>query len=210
MCGRMDTSGLTWIEIYSQLSGFAANTGPVPNLETTTDARPTTDQLTARLTREGWALEKMRWWLVPDWRSGKPLKDTAKGAGDGFKLTTFNARAETVETAPTFRDAYAKRRCIVPATAWYEWTGAPGHKVKHRFARADGEPVWFAGIWDRCSTPDAGDISSFAILTVPSSGWLAEVHSRAPVVLEPGEWVGWLSGDAPDLEARSDRFIETG
>jgi putative SOS response-associated peptidase YedK len=208
MCGRIDTSGLTWAEIHDQLSAFADYTGPAPNLQTTPDARPTTDQLTARLSPEGWVLEKMRWWLVPHWRSGKPLKDTAKGAGDGFKLTTFNARTETVATAPTFRDAYAKRRCVVPATAWYEWTGAVGHKVKHRFTRADGAPVWFAGIWDRCSTPDAGDISSFAILTVPSSGWLAGVHSRAPVVLEQADWVEWLSGAAPNLEVRSDRFIE--
>ena len=209
MCGRIDTSGLTWTEIHDQLAGFAAFTGPAPNLETTADARPTTDQLTARLTPEGWVLNNMRWWLVPHWRAGKPLRDTAKVKGDGFKLTTFNARAETVATAPTFRDAYAKRRCIVPATAWYEWTGEAGHKVKHRFARTDGAPVWFAGIWDRCSTPDAGDISSFAILTVPSSGWLAEVHSRAPVVLDPDEWIGWLSGAAPGLEVRSDRFTET-
>ena len=73
------------------------------------DVRPTTPQLTGRLGHDGWILEPMRWGLVPFWRSGKPLKDTAKGADDGFKLTTFNARVETCHSASTFRDAFANR-----------------------------------------------------------------------------------------------------
>ena len=87
---------------------------------------------------------------------GKPLKDTAKGADDGLKLTTFNARVETYAGTSTFREAYAKRRCIVPASSWHEWTGDKGFKLKHRFARTDGRAIWFAGMWDRVETPDAG------------------------------------------------------
>ena len=122
----------------------------------------------------------------------RPLKDTAKGGGDGFKLTTFNCRVETCRTASTFKAAFARRRCLVPASAWYEWTGAQGSKVKHRFARADGRAIWFAGLWDRCVTPDAGELTSFTILTGPSAGWLADYHDRAPVILEPEEWTTWL------------------
>lgn len=170
MCGRFDTSQLTWAQIHDQLSRFAKVTTAPLNLEPNDDVRPTTQQVVARLDDGAWRLDKMRWGLVPHWRSGKPLKDTEKGKGDGFKLTTFNARVEGVASAATFRDAFKHRRCVVPASGWYEWTGSPGSKVKHAFRRRDGEPVWFAGLWDVVTTPDAGDLTSFTILTGPSEG----------------------------------------
>lgn len=211
MCGRFDTSHLTWAEIYEQLSQFGeVVTAPV-NLQPDDDVRPTTAQLVARQEEGRWVLDRMRWGLVPFWRGGKPLKDTARGKGDGFKLTTFNARTETVASAATFRGAFARRRCLVPASAWYEWTGPAGGKTRHRFARADGQSLWFAGIWDHCETPDAGPVTSFTILTTPSQGWLTEFHTRAPVILEPADWAGWLDAaqDAGPLMAavRPDRFI---
>lgn len=210
MCGRFDTSHLTWSDIHRHLSDLIPVTTPPLNLEPSGDVRPTTSQLTARLEDGGWVLEKMRWGLVPFWRNGKPLKDTEKGKGDGFKLTTFNCRVETCSSAATFKHAFAKRRCIVPASAWFEWTGEAGSKLKHRFARADGRAIWFAGLWDRCSTPDAGDFGSFTIMTGPSAGWLNDYHDRAPVILEPEEWTAWLdpSTDAQGLMAavRPERF----
>ena len=210
MCGRFDTSHLSWRDIHEQLSGFAEVTTAPLNLEANDDVRPTTAQVTARLEDGRWVLEKMRWGLVPFWRGGKPLKDTAKGAGDGFKLTTFNARVEGVATSSTFKGAFARRRCIAPANAWYEWTGPEGKKTKHRFARKDGGIVWFAGIWDRVTTPDAGEFASFSILTGPSAGWLSDYHTRAPVILEPAEWGDWLdpAKDAGALIAavRPERF----
>ncbi len=214
MCGRFDTSNLTWAQIHAQLSRFAPVVTPPQNLQPDDDVRPTTPQLTARLEEGAWVLEKMRWGLVPFWRSGKPLKDTEKGRDDGFKLTTFNARVETCHSASTFREAFAKRRCIVPASAWYEWTGDKGAKTRHRFARADGQPIWLAGLWDRCSTPDAGEFASFTILTGPSSGWLTDYHSRAPVILEADDWSTWLDAakdPAPLFAAvRAERFAKTG
>lgn len=206
MCGRYDTSHLTWAEIYAQLSKFApVKTAPL-NLEPNGDVRPTTSQLTARLDQDGWTLEKMRWGLVPFWRAGKPLKDSAKGANDGFKLTTFNARVETCAGSSTFKGAFTKRRCIVPASAWFEWTGPEGDKIKHRFARTDGQPIWFAGLWDRVQTSDAGEVASFTILTGSSEGKLADYHDRAPRILEPEDWASWLdtSVDPDPLLARVD------
>lgn len=97
-----------------------------------------------------------------------------------------------------------------PASGWFEWTGPQGAKTKHRFARADGQAVWFAGIWDRCTTLDAGEFASFTILTGPSAGRLADYHDRAPVILEPEEWSRWLdpAQDAGELLAavRPERF----
>jgi len=211
MCGRFDTSHLTWAEIYEQLSQFGVVVTAPVNLQPDDDVRPTTVQLVARREEGRWVLERMRWGLLPFWRGGKPLKDTEKGKGDGFKLTTFNARTETVASAATFRGAFARRRCLIPASAWYEWTGPAGGKTRHRFSRADGQALWFAGIWDHCETPDAGPITSFTILTTPSEGWLTDFHTRAPVILEPADWARWLdvSQDPGSLMAavRPDRFI---
>lgn len=212
MCGRFETTGkFTWREIHAALSTYAPVTTPPLNLEANDDVRPTTSQATARLESDGWVVEKMRWSLVPYWRSGRPLKDTIKGADDGFKLSTFNARSETCAGTSTFREAFAKRRCIVPASAWFEWTGEKGSKVKHRFTRADGDILWFAGVWDHVITPDAGEFRSFTIITGPSNGWLGDYHSRAPVILEHEDWGTWLdpSADARDLFAavRPERFV---
>lgn len=212
MCGRFETTGkFTWAEIHKALSTIAPVTTPPLNLQPDDDVRPTSMQATARLESDGWVVEKMRWGLVPFWRSGKPLKDTEKGKDDGFKLSTFNARSETCAGTSTFREAYAKRRCIIPASAWFEWTGEKGAKIKHRFARADGDLLWFAGLWDHVITPDAGEFGSFTILTGPSDGWMGDYHTRAPVILNPHNWEAWLnpSVDARDLFAavRPERFV---
>ncbi|QQQ19714.1 SOS response-associated peptidase [Brevundimonas vitis] len=210
MCGRFDTSHLTWAQIHEALLTYSTvRTAPL-NLEPNDDVRPTTAQVTARIEDGAWVLEKMRWGLVPFWRNGKPLKDTQKGAGDGFKLSTFNARVETCAGTSTFREAFRRRRCIVPASAWYEWTGTAGGKTKHTFRRADGGPIWFAGLWDRVTTADAGEVASFTILTGPSAGMLADYHDRAPAILEPEDWALWLDPgqDAAALLAsvRPERF----
>ena len=212
MCGRFETTGqFTWAEIHKALSTIAPVTTPPLNLQPDNDVRPTTIQATARLESDGWVVEKMRWGLVPFWRSGKPLKDTDKGKDDGFKLSTFNARSETCAGTSTFREAYAKRRCIIPASAWFEWTGEKGAKIKHRFARADGDLLWFAGLWDHVITPDAGEFGSFTILTGPSAGWLGDYHTRAPMILDQHDWEAWLdpTAEARDLFAavRPERFV---
>jgi putative SOS response-associated peptidase YedK len=129
-------------------------------------------------------------------------------------LTTFNCKTENfgagAKPSATFKGPFERRRCIVPASGWFEWTGPEGSKVKHRFARVDGAPIWFAGLWDRVTTPDAGEVASFTILTGPSSGWLGDYHSRAPVILEREEWGAWLdpTADAAELMAavRPERF----
>lgn len=217
MCGRFDTSHLNWKDIHDQLVDFAPILSPPVNLEPDADVRPTTRQATARLTDGGWYVERMRRGLIPWKHKGKRVKPSARGAGDGFKLTTFNCRTENfapgAKPSWAFETAFRKQRCIVPASAWFEWTGPEGKKVKHRFARADGRAIWFAGLWDRCETADEGEVTSFTIMTGPSSGWLSDIHTRAPVTLEPDEFTAWLNPahDAQALMAavRAERFLET-
>lgn len=105
-----------------------------------------------------------------------PAKPSARGAGDGFNLTTLSARVEpftgpstqdggALQGASRYRDSFKRRRCIVPCTAWREWKEEEGRRCKHRFARADGKPIWFAGLWDSCTTDDEGEFKSFTIMT---------------------------------------------
>jgi putative SOS response-associated peptidase YedK len=216
MCGRFDTSHLYWRDIHDQLSSLVPVRSAPDNMEPTDDARPTDPHLVARLEADGFVLERMRWGLIPRSYKGKRVRPSERGAKDGFQLTTFNCRVEPFtgeeDKVPwTYKFAFAERRCIVPAMRWYEWTGAQGKKTKHAFARADGKPLWFAGIWDQCDTADMGAVRSFTIMTGKSAGVLADYHTRAPVILEPEDFSAWLD-PAQDTRAllsdvRPDRFL---
>ncbi|NEX91167.1 SOS response-associated peptidase [Caulobacter sp. 17J65-9] len=206
MCGRFSRD-IPWSTLHDALNIIR----PAPqNLEPAPDIRPTTQQWVARREGEGFALDQMRWGLVPFWHGGKPLKNSGPGAKDGFNLTTFNARAEEAAKKPVFRGAFARRRCLVPASGWYEWTGDKGAKTKWHFGRIDGQFLMFAGIWDECTTSDAGVVTSFTLLTHDSTGHLTTYHDRAPIVLEPGEWSTWLDPEADPMgllaPGRAERF----
>ena len=144
MCGRF-TQHYTWAEINEFLSVF----GTLRNLRPRYNIAPTTDVDVIRLDGEGKReLVTMRWGLVPFfWKKG--IKEVP---------ATFNARAETVETKPMFRDAFKRRRCIIPASGFYEWTDEPHGKQPHLFTAADGSPILaMAGLWDRWRNPETGE-----------------------------------------------------
>jgi len=124
-----------------------------------------------------------RWWLIPYWWK-KPLKELP---------TALNARAEDVARKPLFRDAFVRRRCIVPATAWYEFRGERGHKESFAFQLPHGELFGFAGLWETWRSPDTGElIASFAIITTTPNDVAATIHNRMPVVLSPADYALWL------------------
>lgn len=185
MCGRYGRD-IPWSVLHETLDLIGQDRAP--NLAPEWDIRPTTRQPVVRPTEAGLELRPMRWGLIPFFHSGKPLK--------AWKAICFNARSETVTTSPAFREAFKRRRCLVPASCWYEWTGGKGKKVKWRFTARE-EP-WFmlAGLWDRCTTADEGEVESFAIVTQPAGSPLNTYHDRAPVVLERSAWSTWL-----DLQA---------
>jgi hypothetical protein len=135
----------------------------------------------------------MRWGLVPYWWS-KPLKE--------LKLATFNARAETVTEKPFFREPFKHRRCLIPASGYYEWHDTPGGKQPYYFTRRDGEPVTIAGLWDRWRDKAGGDtITSCTMVITEPNDFVRELHDRMPVILEPDQFEPWLSGEA-GVEAR--------
>jgi len=216
MCGRFDTSHLAWKDIHDALAAFGVvKTAALNDVGGNDDVRPTTSQLVARLDGDGLVVEPMRWGLIPRSYKGR-VRPSEKGAKDGFQLTTFNCRTEPFtgddpKVPWSYKFSFKERRCLVPAKRWYEWTGPQGGKTKHAFARADGKPLWFAGIWDTAKTLDEGELSSFTIMTGQSAGVLADYHSRAPVILEPEDFGAWLdpSADAVAVlkNTRPERFL---
>ncbi len=181
MCGRF-TQRYTWNEVHTFLNVF----GTPLNLRPRYNIAPTTTVDVVRLDREGRReLVSMRWGLVPMWWQ-KALKSVP---------ATFNARAEGIATKPMFRDAFKRRRCIIPASGFYEWTGSKGEKVPHLFSAADGSPILaFAGLWDRWRDPAGEEVLSCTIIVSGASEWMAPYHDRMPVLLGEDAITGWLDG----------------
>ena len=130
----------------------------------------------------------MRWGLVPSWSkslTGPPL---------------FNARAETVAEKPSFRTAFKRRRCIVPASGFYEWKDRKPHYI----TLASGEPMAFAGLWETWNSPN-GVIESCTIITTSANEFMAKLHDRMPVILSPEEYAPWLDPDV-DPSPMLDQF----
>ena len=173
-----------------------------PNMQPNLDVRPTTQQWVIRTCDGGAEAVKMRWGLIPFWFKGPTLKD--------FKLTTFNAKAETVATAASFKGPFQRRRCLVAADGWYEWTGPKGSKQRHLFTPGDGEPLTFAGLWERWQPAEGDAIESFTIVTQPAEAPLNAIHDRAPVVIWSEDRKRWLhlESDVTDLicAQNPDRF----
>ncbi len=132
----------------------------------------------------------MRWGLVPFWAESPAL---------GGRL--INARSETAATKPAFREAWRRRRCVVPADGFYEWrkpeAGGTGGKTPFWIHRGDGRPLGMAGLWERWRGSESGDeLHSFTILTRPASAWMSPLHDRMPALLE-GDAIGaWLTPGA--------------
>ena len=185
MCGRF-TQNYTWREVYDFLNLL----GPPQNLLARYNIAPTTWIDVVRLDAERKderELVRMRWGLIPAWWK-KPLKELP---------STFNARAESVSERPMFRGAFKTRRCIIPASGFYEWTGEPGSKQPHLFTAADGSPLLaFAGLWDRWRNPETGEeVLSCTMIVSGASSWMEAYHDRMPVLLVPDQFDRWLSGE---------------
>jgi len=170
-----------------RLFGFSQ----LPNLAPRYNIAPTQDVAVVRRRGEGGGeeggreLSMLRWGLIPSW-----AKDIDFGA------KTINARAETVAEKPSFRSAYKHRRCLLPADGYYEWIKAQGDqsgKQPYLFAREDGAPFAFAGLWERWSNPDgSGDVQSCTIVVREAGPFTGPYHHRMPVIVKPDDYGVWL------------------
>jgi putative SOS response-associated peptidase YedK len=114
----------------------------------------------------------------------------------------INARAVGIESKPSFKRPLRFQRCIIPASAFFEWRGTPGAKVKNRIARADGEFFGFAGLYETWrEQAGGGELTTCTIITTQPNKIVAPIHDRMPVILLPEDEDTWLDPDLREPEA---------
>ncbi len=161
----------------------------VPNSAASYNAAPTDTLPVVRLDREHRrSLNLLRWGLIPYWAKDKSIGPRC-----------INAMAETVASKPAFREAFQRRRCIVPADFFYEWQKTPNGKQPYAIGLADGRPMAFAGLWERWKDPaDGTSLQTFTIITGSPNALCAPIHNRMPVILPPETWSRWLGEEDAD------------
>lgn len=189
MCGRF-TQQISWRELRDlyTLSGQP----PAVEVETRLNGAPTQDFAVCRLESEGdRAISLLRWGLIPFWATDKSI---------GSRL--INARAESVHSKPSFRNAFRSRRCLVPASGWIEWVRSGTKKQPFYISCAEGKPASFAAIWERWDK-EGEPLETFSILTTAASTQLSNLHHRQPVVVPPLHFDDWLDPSS-DINALRD------
>lgn len=188
MCGRYLLT--TPSEALRRMFGFIEH----PNLEPLYNIAPTEEAPVLRQRRQPKGertLKPLRWGLVPSF--SKDMTGAAR---------MINARCETLLAKPAFQKAFAKRRCLVPADGFYEWRLEDGVKQPYLISRRDGQPMAFAGLWERWTPPaergkpGAPYTDTFTIVTTDANDLLQPLHDRMPVVLMPEDFAAWLDPDA--------------
>ncbi|MDH3680584.1 MAG: SOS response-associated peptidase [Acidimicrobiia bacterium] len=201
MCGRFVSASPP-----DELARYFGAEPPDQELEPNFNVAPTREVYAVRAADGHRKLTTLRWGLIPFW---------AKDAKVGSRM--INARSETVLDKPAYRQAIRRRRCLIPADGFYEWAKVPGHSKKQPYYihRSDGEPVVFAGMWERWrpSAEEDGDepsetevVESCTILTCAPNESMAEIHNRMPVLLAPAAWDHWLS-DTEDVAALHELLV---
>ncbi|MCC5786496.1 MAG: SOS response-associated peptidase [Phycisphaerales bacterium] len=196
MCGRF-TRRYSWAQLHKLMSlcfpdAEVKATAAAPELRHSYNAAPTQAAHAVRaVCAEGDAMAAEVfcpvWGFAPAWMREK------KGP------KPINARAETVATNGLFRSAFAKGRCVVPLSSFYEWSGRAegGKKQPWHIRRADEEIILAAGVWTQ------GDEPSFAIITTPANAFMAELHDRMPAILEPESVRAWCDPETQTEEAKT-------
>ncbi|MGB5755828.1 MAG: SOS response-associated peptidase [Acidimicrobiales bacterium] len=188
MCGRFVSASPP-----DELAKYFGAEEPEGELEPSFNVAPTNEVYAIRAEAGTRKLDTLRWGLVPFW---------AKDLKIGSKM--INARAETVAQKPAFRKAFERRRCLIPADGFYEWAKVTGQKAKQPYFihRPDGEPIVFAGMWERWKPrledgktidESADVVETCTILTCSPNKTMAAIHNRMPVLLAPAAWDDWLS-----------------
>ena len=166
---------------------------------------PTQDALVAVQASGDVRLEEMRWGMIPPWARDKSI---------GAKLA--NARAETVDEKPSFRQPFRRRRCLLPVDGYYEWESRPSGKQPVYYSMRDGDLFCLAGLWETWTTPEQTDepelpglgqaqaetLCTFTVITTTPNRLAKRVHDRMPVIVHPADYGNWLSPEskAADLK----------
>jgi putative SOS response-associated peptidase YedK len=188
MCGRF-ASNLTWEQLHELYQiGAAERSPPPPDLRPLYNIAPTQTVPVVRLNRSARReIALLRWGLIPYWSRDAKIA-----------VRTINARAETLATAPAFREAFRRRRCLVPASGFYEWKKVASGKQPYFIGMRDGSPLAFAGLWERWKQGETA-VESFTIVTGEPSSLIAAIHDRMPAILQPDDYDAWLSAADPAI-----------
>ena len=176
MCGRyfLEASADKLMAVFGEM--------PMPALAPRYNIAPTQDVAAVRASGHQRHLALLRWGLVPHW---------AKDISIGYK--TFNARSETVHEKPSFKAAFNLRRCLIPASGFYEWDKLGSSRQPYYVSRSDGRPLALAGLWEAWADRLSGELlESCTILTTSANQTLGRIHDRMPVILEQDDCGLWL------------------
>lgn len=185
MCGRFTLFGAdTLLSREFGVSGF-------PPLTPRYNIAPSQPVAAVRATPAGGGRELalLRWGLIPSW---------SKDPAIGNRL--INARSETAREKPSFRNAFRRRRCLIPSSGFYEWQRRERGKQPYFVRMRDGRLFAFAGLWDRWESPDGGAVETCTILTTSANAVLAPIHDRMPVILPKAMWEIWLDPTNQNIE----------
>ena len=138
------------------------------------------------------AIARLRWGLVPHW---------AKDPKIGNRM--INARSETVAEKPAFRNAFQKRRCIIPADGFFEWQREGKQRIPYHIHLEDREPFAMAGLWERWNSPQGDSLESCTILTTTPNKVMEPLHDRMPVILAQDQIATWMNSSTSVGELKS-------
>lgn len=134
------------------------------------------------------AITAFRWGLIPHWADNPKI---------GSRM--FNARAETLASSPAFRDAFRRRRCLIPVDSFYEWRREGTIRQPYRVIRTDGAPLALAGLWSGWRDPESDEVRrTFTIVTTTPNALMRSIHDRMPVLVPAEAWAIWLDPALPD------------
>lgn len=191
MCGRYATFGPVSLsreakDILGQIELDIVS--EINQREDQFNIAPTQRALVVAQGEHAYEAKALRWGLIPGW-----AKDAKIGAH------TINARAETVATKPAFRNAFKKRRCLVPASGYFEWRVEEGGKQPYFIHDPAGHLLMFAGLWEAWRPSEAEDwVRTFTIVTGDPGKVSGDIHDRQPMILPPDLWEVWMDGTAED------------
>ena len=175
MCGRYS------LHTHPEVIALYFKLGLMPDITPRYNIAPSTKVLIVRHDPgEGRVADLYRWGLIPGW---------AKDPAIGNKLA--NARGETVAEKPSFRSAFKRGRCLIPASGFYEWKTVAGRKQPYYVRPAGADLFAFAGLTERWNGPD-GPVYSCAIITTDANALMRDIHDRMPVILAPEDHTAWL------------------
>lgn len=182
MCGRFALTVTP--ELLKKIFGYEET----PNFPPLTNISPTQPIATITQNHQKRHFQLMRWGIIPSW-----VKDPAD-----FPLL-INARSESASQKPAFRSAIRHRRCLIPASGFYEWRRDGNVKIPHLISMKDRSPLALAGIWETYSGGDGSEIDTVAIMTTSANSDVAPLHNRMPAIISPPDFSLWLDSTASDF-----------